>query len=233
MKFASFDLEIANDLPEDGSWSKELGITCAAIAYSEKEMDYYFGKPQLVEEQAITLVSGLQNAEYLGYKIVTWNGVKFDFRVLADVSGMYEECAQLAMNHLDMMLWVTFQKGYYLGLQAALKGAGLEGKLKEVTLNSGEVITDMDGAKAPEMWRNGEYDAVLAYLELDVVQPLKLVHYLEDHKILEWTSKKGNLQKVGVPKLWNVKECFQLPEPYTGWMSDPPKREDFVAWMPK
>ena len=232
MKFASFDVEIVNDFPEDGSWSKELGISCAAIAYTGKEeVDFYHAPSGLSSRDAKTLVVDLALAEQRGYKIVTWNGAKFDFRVLADVSGMYSSCAELAMNHLDMMLWVTFQKGYYLGLEAALKGAGVKGKLKEVALKDGTILTDMSGAKAPELWKAGEYDAVLEYLKDDVLQPLELAHKIDDQKRLHWRSKSGKPQMVNVPTLWTVKECFDLPKPNVSWMTNPPKREDFIDWM--
>ncbi len=91
-----------------------------------------------------------------------------------------EECGELALNHIDMMLLVTFAKGWFLGLQKALTGAGLEGKLKAVTLSDGSELTDMQGAKAPQLWADKEYDAVLAYLKEDVLQPLKLAEYIAE-----------------------------------------------------
>ena len=232
MKFASFDLEIMNDFPLDGSWDKELGISCAAVAFSKLNIVEFWHDPHgISKRKAGNLVKDMQNMENDGYKIVTWNGTKFDFRVLADVSGMYKDCAELAMNHLDMMLWVTCQKGYYLGLQAALKGAGLEGKLKEVILNDGTVLTDMSGAKAPELWRAGEFDAVLAYLEDDVRQPLALAHHIEENKVLRWRSRAGKPMSVYVPNLLTVKECLEMRWPDQGWMTDPPTKESFTEWM--
>ncbi|MBW1778844.1 MAG: hypothetical protein JRG88_11445 [Deltaproteobacteria bacterium] len=60
-----------------------------------------------------------------------------------------------------MTLYVTFTRGHFLGLQAALEGCGCAGKLKEVVLSTGEIITDMSGEKAPEFWKKGEREAVL------------------------------------------------------------------------
>ena len=65
------------------------------------------------------------------------------------------------------MLLVTFQKGYYLGLDKALHGAGLSGKLKKVALSDGTILMEMDGAMAPALWARGEYEAVLTYLRQD------------------------------------------------------------------
>ena len=42
------------------------------------------------------------------------DGCGFDFAVLAQETGMVKECAELAINHVDLMLIVTFQKGYFL-----------------------------------------------------------------------------------------------------------------------
>ena len=146
---------------------------------------------------------------------------------------MFKECAQLALDHIDLMLLVTFRKGWRLSLQSALKGAGLEGKLKAVTLSTGEKITDMSGLKAPELWQAGEYKAVMEYLREDVLQPLALARHVEKYKVIKWISGRGRLQSVYVPKLSTVRECFALPKPDTSWMTDPPARADFVEWMPR
>ena len=234
MKFASFDLEIANDFPEEGSWNKNLGITCAAVAMEKEDswdIPMWYNSPKITQEQAIALVEYLMGLTSEGYSIVTWNGAAFDFRVLADVSGMYRECAALAMSHLDMMLWVTFQKGFYLGLEAALKGQGLVGKRKFVTLKDGSILQNMSGKLAPELWKAGETKAVLSYLEDDVVEPLKLVKIINITKHLHWTSKRGKPMVVPINRMWTVDECFHLPKPDTSWMKNPPRREQFIEWM--
>jgi hypothetical protein len=144
---------------------------------------------------------------------------------------MVEECGELALNHIDMMLLVTFAKGWYLGLQKALEGPGLAGKLKTVELKDGTQIVDMAGAKAPQMWAAGEYDAVLAYLEQDVLQPLELAGDIAKTGSIRWLSNNGRPQTVNTD-LKTVIECFSIPEPDTSWMSDPPTRDQFVSWIP-
>lgn len=66
---------------------------------------------------------------------------------------MVEECGELAINHVDLMLLVTFNKGWYLGLDKALKGAGIAGKVHDVTLKNGEVLHEMNGGLAPSFGR--------------------------------------------------------------------------------
>ena len=235
MNFASFDLEIAKVISDDNPDLRSatpLGITCAAVALTGKDDPvYWYGKPQMTKQDCCAMVGALQGLVRDGYSLLTWNGSSFDFAVLAEESGMYAECAELNAKHIDMMMIVTFTKGYFLGLQKALVGAGLSGKLKHVTLKDGTPLTDMNGALAPKLWAEGEYDAVLAYLRDDVVQPLRLAELVEHTKVIRWTSNAGKPQSVLVPKLLTVEECFGIPEPDTSWMASPPKRRQFVEWM--
>lgn len=236
MKFASFDLEIAKELPDDfDSWEEysPLGITCAAVALSDiDEILFWKGIPKLSKLEAQNLVIELIKIVERGYTLLTWNGASFDFHVLAQESGMFAECGKLALEHIDMMMYVTFQKGWFLSLQKALEGAGLYGKLKKVELNDGTILEDMSGSKAPLLWSKGEYNAVLEYLKEDVLQPLQLINKIQKTKKISWISNKGNPQFVSIDRIINVKECFDYPVPDTSWMDNPPSRVNFVKWIP-
>ena len=235
MKLASFDLEIASVVPSaDLEWSKQagLGISCAAVAVEGvEEARIWQGRPRLERQNSIDLVGRLRELSDQGYQLTTWNGCSFDFRVLAEDSGMNRECGELALNHVDLMVMVTFTKGWYLSLQAALEGAGLSGKLKTVQLSDGSLVKDMGASKAPELWAAGEYAAVLEYLKRDVLQLLKLAHSVADQRAIRWSSRAGKPQEVRFPRLLTVSECFAIPEPDTSWMSDPPARQQFVEWI--
>jgi hypothetical protein len=236
VKFASFDLEIAKVLPADVTDLKAhapLGIACAAVALSDRpEPVFWQGTPQLSAAEAGALVRDLQALVADGYTLLTWNGCNFDFWVLAQESGLLHECGALALDHVDLMLIVTFTKGHFLGLERALKGAGLAGKKHVVKLNDGSVLTEMSGALAPALWAKGERQAVLEYLADDVTMPLKLAEVVARRKEIRWTSGGGKPQSCPVPQLYSVRECFWLPKPDTAWMSEPPKREQFVEWIP-
>jgi len=236
MKLASFDIEIAKDLKENIDRWKDfvpLGITCAAVALSDKEeIKYWSGAPRLTKEECVELVHDLLTLVKDGYSLLTWNGTGFDFQVLAQESGLFDECGELALNHIDMMLMVTFEKGWYLSLQKALTGARLEGKLKHVTLSDGTKILDMEGAKAPRLWAAGEHKAVLEYLKEDVIQPLKLAYNIQSTRSICWMSNNGKPQVARVGRLKTVLECFELPEPDVSWMKNPPTREQFISWIP-
>jgi len=236
MKIATFDLEIAKGFPDGGNWKANapLGITCAALGFSDAaEPKFFHAAPQLSRDACCELVRELQRVMDAGYTLVTWNGTAFDFAVLADESGMARECAELALAHVDLMVIVTFQRGYFLGLQKALAGAGIHGKLKEVTLNDGSRLYEMSGKLAPELWAKGEYDAVLSYLREDVMPLIELTQIVAHAKKIRWTSNKGNLTSVDVKKLFTVRECFDFPLPDTSWMNtEPAHREKLIEWMP-
>lgn len=235
MKLAAFDLEIAAVVPdsvEDWAQLKGLGVSCAATAFSDQSaLRLWEGRPRLSQDECRQLVELLLELEGRDYRLVSWNGCSFDFRVLAEESGLWAECGQLALNHTDLMLMVTFTKGWYLGLQTALRGAGLEGKLHQVQLSDGTAIHDMDGSRAPELWAAGEHEAVLSYLRQDVIQTLRLAETVMQRRQLEWTSRRGTPQSIPVPRLLTVRECFDIPEPDTSWMNNPPRREQFVSWI--
>ena len=234
MKLMSFDLEISKILPEFSGNLFEyapLGISCAAVAHDE--VVFWQGIPQLSKKECQILVKDLMAYASSGYTFVTWNGCGFDFRVLAQESGMVEECGEMALNHVDLMLLVTFTKGWFLGLDKALQGANIAGKVHEVTLVNGEILYNMDGGMAPELCAKEEYDAVLTYLRGDVEQTLELAKVVQETQRIRWTSGRGKAQSTSVPRLKTVRECFDIPEPDTSWMTDPPRREDFVSWIPE
>src|SRR5581483_5317062 len=120
MPFAAFDLEVAREIPEGVRWQSAapLGITCAALALGDQaEPRFFQGAPQMARAACIELVQELQRVAQAGYTLVTWNGTAFDFAILAQESGLYAECAELALSHVDLMVIVTFRKGYFLSLQ--------------------------------------------------------------------------------------------------------------------
>ena len=239
MKFAAFDIEIAKELPEGCEDWREfapLGISCAAIALRKDDGTFdtrlYHAAPALTKQQVRAFIQDLWQLSG-DHAILSWNGTGFDFQVLAQESGLPSTCAMLALAHYDFMLEVTFRKGHYLGLDKALAGAGIEGKLHNVTLKDGTPIEDMGGAKAPAMWAAGEYDAVLAYLRRDVESLIELAEWVEKERRIRWTSNKGKHNMVGVPSFTPVEDLFVLPEPDTSWMTSAPTRRQFVEWMPE
>jgi len=238
MKLLSYDIEIWNEFDNAAPFATNIP-SIAGIATSDvEEVTFYFDledDAKMKTETAQELVNTMMGLYKEGYIPFGWNTTSFDFRLLAQHSGMVEECAELALNGIDGMLMLTFNRGYFLALDKALAGAGVGTKLHEVTLNDGTVLTDMKGAKAPQLWRDGEYSAVTAYLREDVLQPLKLAKIIEERGGIKWTANSGNMNFCA-QKLVPVTELYKLPvlsEKETKWMATPPKpRSEYVDWIP-
>lgn len=232
--YLSFDIELYNELPENrteqdlrdsipsvGAWGTDVANT-----------KFYEGDPHMTKDTAKQLVKDMLEQYEKGFIPFTWNGLAFDFKLLGYYSEMIPECAKLALNGVDGMFLVVAQKGYYLGLEKVLIGANIEAKLHQVKLNDGTTLSDMSGAKAPELWRKKEFSAVKEYLEVDVTQPLKFAYHLDKTKVIRWTSNTNKPQSLRTEML-TVKEALLLPLPDTSWQKNPIKRIDFYNWIPK
>jgi hypothetical protein len=230
----SFDIEILEEIP-DGDIRDLSAIipSVAATCVDETNVKFWYDEPYMTKETAKKLVLDLMNNYKNGIPVFGWNICAFDLPILGYYSEMLEECGELALNGIDPMLYIVFNKGYFLGLDAALVGAGLETKTHKVQLKNGEWLEDMNGRLAPKLWQNGEYEAVKTYLHGDVVQPLKLANSIEINHGIRWFSKAGNPMYV-YQKTVPVKDLFSLPMPDTSWMTRKPKeRKEFVSWIPK
>lgn len=240
MKLASFDIEISDQLSSPGEPNYPPHISCAAIALSDAPDNVIFytasqDAEYMTPVQVASMIRDMADYVVNGYTFLTWNGIAFDFPVVAanckDFYASTYKALEIAFhNHIDMMLLVTFQTGYRLSLQSALLGANLAGKLHEVPLSDGTIITDMSGAKAPELWVANERKAVLEYLSDDVTQPLLLAQYIETNKCINWQSKAGRPMRIEVPALYTVEEAYQeLPPPQSvNWMADPIFRDAYL-----
>ena len=231
-KFLAFDVETAKQFPGDFSdWRKHrpLGICCAAtVAGDTGKLRLWHGvnddgcpAGSMNAAEVGELVNHLRDMSGQGYSIVTWNGLQFDFDVLAEESEMRDKCRDLARRHVDMMLHVVCQLGHVLSLDAAAKGMGLPGKTE-----------GMSGLLAPELWAHGKYDQVLLYVEQDAHCTLELAEACERKGRLRWISRRGGSRDMPLPKGWlSVDEALKLPLPDTSWMTNPLKRERFTEWL--
>ena len=231
-KYLAFDIETAKLSPEDGSdWrsSRPLGISCAATLLGDSnELVLWHGGndrahpgDQMSKQEAAGLVEYLATQVEHGYTIVTWNGLGFDFDVLAEESQMLAECRKLAANHVDMMFHVFCQLGHGVALDAAARGMGLKGKLE-----------GMKGADAPVLWAQGKREEVLRYVTQDVRASLELAVACESHGELRWVARSGKRRSLMLSEGWlTVSEALELPLPDTSWMDEPWPRTKFTGWM--
>jgi hypothetical protein len=231
-KYLAFDIETAKVIPEsvrDWMAQRPLGISCAATrAADAQQATLWHGvtgdgrsADRMGQDDAAELVRHLQQSVADGYTILTWNGLGFDFDILAEESGMTRECAELASGHVDMMFHVLCEKGFGVGLEAAAQGMNLPGK-----------TAGMSGILAPQMWARQQRQEVLDYVAQDVQTTLQLATCCEQQRRLCWISGSGRQQVMPLPKGWlTVAAATQLPEPDTSWMSKPWPRSRSFGWM--
>jgi hypothetical protein len=231
-RYLAFDIETAKEVPgEDFNWRphRPLGISCAATLASDSTQPILWhgktpdGSPsgRMSQAEAQALVQYLSKMAADGYRVLTWNGLGFDFDVLAEESGDAAACKECALGHVDMMFQVFCVKGFPVGLERAAQGMGLPGKPK-----------GMSGIQAPILWAQGQFEKVLEYVAQDVRVAMQIAQTCEERKRLDWITRKGTKSSMPLATGWlTVREALQLPEPDTSWMSTPLPRRDFTAWL--
>ena len=239
--YVAFDIEISREIPEgteDWRSLRPLGISCAATLTEAGELRLWHGpegpdgrySPAMAPEEVELLVSYLAEQNLAGRPPLTWNGLGFDFDVLAEecrseLGALV--CQELALAHVDMGFQMFCEKGFMCGLDATAKGMYLPGKTE-----------GMHGDLAPVMWAQGraEQDKVLEYVAQDVRTTAEVYDATVIEGVLSWVTKRGTRGHWGPRdahrgRLLTVEECLALPEPDTSWMDNPWPRSKFTAWL--
>ena len=253
MKLLAFDLEIARPFV-DGEWrNKDLGISCIGLASVDgDERDAWtmtddaarHGDHAMKREGLDISLGTLVNYAQLGYKIISWNGLGFDFPMIYEYVEQKQLCKALALAHYDLAFQMFCAKGYMIGLDTAAKGMGLSGKLE-----------GMHGDMAPPMWTGTSdavgdkilaqfgvkaggleaQDIVLEYVQQDAVTTLEVIEKANEYNAVRWISRSGRPQRWSLPggkwSLLTVAECLALPEPDTSWMSESRTRDEYAGWL--
>ncbi|HPH94549.1 MAG TPA: ribonuclease H-like domain-containing protein [Anaerolineaceae bacterium] len=227
--YCAFDIEIANPLPdgiEDWKSARPLGITCAATCLEGQQPRVWFGKnpdgspsERMTRREAAEMVDFLKQTAAT-HTLLTWNGLGFDFDILAEESGRLQDCRSLAWNHVDMMFHVFCLKGFAIGLDKAAKGMGLPGKTE-----------GMHGDLAPRYWKEGKRDLVLQYVAQDVRTTLDLALAVDGLRKLRWITAAGGSRDMPIPRWLTAREAVNLPEPDMSWQKNPWKRSKFTGWL--
>ncbi len=231
-KYLAFDLETAKDVPgESFDWRphRPLGITCAAAHLTDaKEPIIWHGKlpdgspsPCMSKEEVRKLVEELLSHVENGYTVLTWNGLGFDFDILAEESGYQGECKDLALGHVDMMFHVFCDRGFPVALNNAAKALEIPGK-----------PDGMSGLMAPKLWAEGKYREILDYVVQDVRITQQVAVKCEEQRRFDWITQRGKRSSVKLSHGWlSVTDALRLPEPDTSWMDKPMPRRDFTQWL--
>lgn len=220
MKVCTFDLEIAENIPEGFAWEHGLDISCAATALQDGEsrfwadpnnppggFDFAFAMGPAAIAELVDYLWDLQAVQKI--PIVTWNGLSFDFRALAFSAGgnrdVEQKIGMLAMNHIDLMFLIRVQKGFPISLQSAADGLKVAGKTE-----------GMHGDLAPDMWKFSPEDQrkVLEYVIQDAEATLRVYRALKAQGQLTWTTKSGSLSRYPWFPAWTVGEEVVPPESF-------------------
>ena len=230
MDFIALDIETAKPFPEGSNWQDHspLGVACAVTTTNEPDATIVWaskspdGSPaDLMTRQDIRAMLAYLEAQSRRRKIVTWNGLGFDWQVLAQESGDMETCQKLALAHIDMMYQLFCMKGFPLALGTAARGMNVGAKSEGIAGNS-----------APHMWQAGQRQKVIDYCIQDTVLTLAVANAIQDARALHWIARSGRPNTLFLPQgLLNVKRAQQLPEPDTDWMDEPMHRSNFDAWL--
>ena len=228
-EFIAFDIETVKPFPTGEDWRlyRPLGIACVATTGTAHPPRIWHsvnsnGSPadRMTSDAVGELVDYLRDASLTG-NIVSWNGISFDWPVLAEESGKLQTCKDLTLNHVDMMYHLFCIKGFPLGLNTAAQGMGVGAKTE-----------GMSGATSPEMWAEGKRHDVMAYCLQDAALTLELAKVCQLDRGLNWIAKSGNVNRLQLPNGWlNVLQARNLPYPDTQWMDSPIPRQNFDTWL--
>lgn len=239
MSFVAFDLEIATEIPEgldDWRKARPLPVSCAATLTSTGDLRLWTGgflddgrySAHIQPAQLVGLVDYLAVLQTSGCKVVTWNGLGFDFAILADevfFPRYRQQCRELALGHVDVAFQMLCEKGFMCGLEAAAVGMGVPGKMEEV-----------GGARAPVMWKGSLDDQklVLDYVAQDVRTTAAVYEAVLQRQRLFWKTRAGHVSsyppQMKGDRLLTVQEALALPEPDTSWLTAPWPRSKFAGW---
>jgi hypothetical protein len=236
-KLLAFDTEISKPIINMKRWRCErpLGISCGTTFTSDNDMRSWHGGEQpdgRLQEQMPT-IKCRELAQYLlekharGYTILTWNGLEFDFDILAEEcqdEALRKELAKLALNHIDILFAIFSETGSMVSLDTAAKGMGIPGK-----------AYGLAGEDVPKLWRQGRemQEKVLKYNAQDVRLTMALRDAIYEKGYLQWTTRSGRLKQWRLTKSYIPTVALALtgPEPDTSWMSEPVTRLDFCKWI--
>lgn len=231
-KYIAFDIETAKIIPgkpDDLKAHRPLGIACAATLSSDDNGPrIWHGRTEsqspagrMSTDEAAELVEFLKVSVNDGFTILTWNGLGFDFDVLAEESGMLDACRRLARGHVDMMFHAFCELGYPIALDKAAQGMRLPGK-----------STDVAQHLAPQLWADGKTEEVLDYVSQDVRATLELAQACEKKRALRWITRKGSIKDVKLSSGWlTVEAAMRLPKPDTSWMDSAIPLSRFTGWL--
>ena len=230
--YLAFDLETVKPFPEGGDWREHrpLGIGCAAATGQD------WGGPvhwctvdpegnvaeRMSRDDLRLMVTALASARERGYTLLTWNGLGFDFDVLAEESGMDEECRDArpgARGHDVPHLLQDGLPGGPCGLREGHGDPGQDGGNGREA-GDGDVGPGRPGAGGPLLRAGHGGD------------PGGGPGLRERAGKASWVSRAGRTNNLQLHVGWlTVAQALNLPEQDTSWMDTPIPRASFTGWL--
>ncbi len=189
-----YDLETAKYFDEiDGGWDNPYGMDISSCVIYDAKIDEFkfFLHPDCRSDVC----------EYLnGRKAVSFNGVRFDSRVLLGNDRLVSEApskkAQIVNN--DKYNWTEFDIYWHIVMHTAKyrtvhwtfehqpKKICFRGglKLNDVAKNTLGIEKNGDGADAPQLYKDGKYAELLQYNYQDVKILVDVYKFLMDEQYL-------------------------------------------------
>jgi hypothetical protein len=250
MRTVGLDLEVGNVFNDFSIWDtkRPLQITTVAIAEDEPWVDQTFQAKSFPKSTSIwsgqldanniakfmSPRTALQIAQLLwawhqaGCTIVTWNGIAFDFVVLADAAGAAAfDCLKevaLGAHHVDMMFNLFMHLGYNVPLKAtAQETIGLTKQGLE------------HGQDAPLVWALGRHEEVLKYCANDARITLDLYNKADKTGVIRWRTRggRGSPRALGRNRYWSptwpvARMLEREPPPLATFLRRPPTLKGFL-----
>ena len=170
------------------------------------------GKPvPMTAATAEELASYLHSTTDGGRDLVTYNGAKFDLKLLHELVASEDAknmVSELVRGHVDLMLSCALRLGYYTSMDSLAKGT-----LKSTSKTA-------SGLDAVEWWKKGEVDKLLDYCGTDC-KVLEALHTEASAKTLLYR----------MPRSGGSRKAFDLADaliPVDDVVAKTPHRED---WM--
>jgi hypothetical protein len=227
-RFAAFDVEMAAG--QDAREYRPVGVACAAVWGEDmpRPVLWYGASPRgsgptphMSRIEVRRLVSYLEELSNRGYTLLTWNGMGFDWDLLATESLDRAACRQLALRHVDMMFHVACARGHRLSLERAARGMRLAGGM-----------SGPNSTSALQLWAKGQYVAALGQLSHDVRLTLELADKCQEAGELRWESQSGRPASLPLPEGWlTVDEARRLPPPNVTGLDRRVCRASLTAWL--
>lgn len=203
------------DLETDGLPPCNITIACTLSGGEVRNWVSHDDDGKAVQMTAATaeeLASYLHSTTDGGRDLVTYNGAKFDLKLLYELVASEDAktmVSELVRGHIDLMLSCALRLGYYTSMDSLAKGS-FGSTIKKTA----------SGRDAVEWWKKGEVDKLLDYCGADC-KVLEALH----------TEASTKTMLYRLPRRGGSRKAFDLSDaliPVGDVVGKTPHRED---WM--